>query len=314
VKPERVCEVCGGPRPRGNMRFCSKKCEGKWRSLNQRGKNNPAYKREVHERLCETCGKRRARQNKMFCSRKCRAIASRGHDKIERLCANCGGHFFVYPSDLIYRSAKFCNVQCRAEYQKRRGKVYSCPVCGEQFYRSPAQLKDALTCSRECLAILHHRENNPRWTRVRKECLNCGECYYVVKHRHDMGDGNYCSRECADAHKGRYLTGLNNPNWRGGVKNYTSEFYNMRELIRDRDERTCQYCGVSESQLDRKLDVHHISYNTKDNREENLISLCVNCHVKTNGKRYFWEAYFKMKVQEKDSIQSRLHIIKEVKE
>jgi hypothetical protein len=37
----------------------------------------------------------------------------------------------------------------------------------------------------------------------------------------------------------------------------------------------CSRCGFKEY----KADIHHINHNNKDNRKENLIALCPNCHM-----------------------------------
>jgi len=73
---------------------------------------------------------------------------------------------------------------------------------------------------------------------------------------------------------------------------YSSEFYNIRDEIIDRDNSKCQLCNITQKDLDRKLCVHHIDYNKQNFEEENLISLCLKCHLKTNFNRDYWFAYF----------------------
>lgn len=65
---------------------------------------------------------------------------------------------------------------------------------------------------------------------------------------------------------------------------WTPEF---REQIRERDNHICQLCEKRQGK--RFLSVHHIDYNKKNLNPDNLISLCINCHVKTNYNREFWE-------------------------
>lgn len=86
--------------------------------------------------------------------------------------------------------------------------------------------------------------------------------------------------------------------WKGGL---TYEEYGinwtdiLRESIRDRDEYTCQICGIHQDELtgmNKKLDVHHIDYNKKNLDPDNLITLCRTCHVKTNHNRDYWKKYF----------------------
>ena len=66
-------------------------------------------------------------------------------------------------------------------------------------------------------------------------------------------------------------------------KGWTEE---LREFIRQRDNFTCQECGVTQDKLGRKLSVHHIDFNKQDCSEENLISLCNSCHALTKAKGF----------------------------
>ena len=96
--------------------------------------------------------------------------------------------------------------------------------------------------------------------------------------------------------------GDRNPSWRGGksFEPYGLEFNKkLKEQIRKRDNYRCQECFRHQDELyDKKgrkykLIVHHIDYNKQNNKENNLISLCRNCHLKTNFDREDWIKYFK---------------------
>lgn len=69
--------------------------------------------------------------------------------------------------------------------------------------------------------------------------------------------------------------------WKGGIwpSSYPPEFTEtLKEEIRERDNRTCQRCGIIEAKLTRALDVHH--KNGKDkNTHKDLISYCGSCHI-----------------------------------
>ena len=83
----------------------------------------------------------------------------------------------------------------------------------------------------------------------------------------------------------------NNPNWKGGIsfEIYTPTFnQQLKDRIRVRDNFVCQLCGIPELELDKRLDVHHKDYNKKNCIEQNLISLCRSCHLKTNYNREKW--------------------------
>lgn len=89
-------------------------------------------------------------------------------------------------------------------------------------------------------------------------------------------------------------TGKDSFSWKGGISNwkYTIDWtISLRQSIRERDNYTCQLC--KEKQGDIALSVHHIDYNKENCNPNNLISLCVRCHLKTNHNRDYWENYFK---------------------
>lgn len=95
------------------------------------------------------------------------------------------------------------------------------------------------------------------------------------------------------------LSGANSANWRGGIsfESYGIEFNTkLKNQIREHDGHTCQECHLTEEQLGRALDVHHIDYDKKNNSPENLISLCKSCHAQTNFSREDWIEYFRTRV------------------
>ena len=78
--------------------------------------------------------------------------------------------------------------------------------------------------------------------------------------------------------------------WKGGYAkkdypfNWTETF---KRSIRERDGYLCGLCGGL------GLDVHHIDYDKKNCDPQNLITLCVSCHRKTNFNRNYWLNYLK---------------------
>ncbi len=281
---ERSCEICGKPLNIFQKKYCSKRCFGKGMS----GKNHPRYKPEIHNRPCEVCGKPLSPQGsngipRKYCSKKCYGKANRGENsphwkpELGRICETCG-------NDLNRWQRRFCSQKCFGKWQSQ----------------------------------VRIGENSANWNGgpAQTECENCGTPLTLERGFFNSYEHHFCTDECYRSWRGKTFRGENHPNWRGGISflPHSMAFTEkLKEQIRDRDDRECQYCGLHESNLGRKLDVHHINYGkqTEDDVEENLIALCTSCHVRTNFRRYFWEAYFKMKVQEKDSIQSRLHLIQE---
>jgi 5-methylcytosine-specific restriction endonuclease McrA len=104
------------------------------------------------------------------------------------------------------------------------------------------------------------------------------------------GKGRRCWK-CANS-------GKNNPAWQGGkakekYKGFTRE---IKQRIRYRDNFECQICHKKQTPFikeSEKLQVHHINYNKSHTIDTNLISLCKECHIKTNFNRQTWIEFFK---------------------
>ena len=89
--------------------------------------------------------------------------------------------------------------------------------------------------------------------------------------------------------------GKNNPSWKGGISflPYCEKFNNkFKKSIREKFNRECFICGITEEKNGKKLCIHHVNYD-KDCLCNNLkcyfIPLCISCHTRTNFNREFWE-------------------------
>ena len=72
---------------------------------------------------------------------------------------------------------------------------------------------------------------------------------------------------------------------------------NLKELIRDRENRKCFICDKHENDLSTKLHVHHIDYNKFNLDYFNLVALCINCHMPTNFNRNSWTYILSMFIE-----------------
>lgn len=87
--------------------------------------------------------------------------------------------------------------------------------------------------------------------------------------------------------------GEKNWNWRGGRSSepYPIEFnHELKESIRRRDQYQCQLCYSPQN--GHRLHVHHIDYCKYNLNPNNLISLCIHCHMKTGKNREYYTEYF----------------------
>lgn len=174
---EIECGFCGDkfsvPQSKAerNPRFCSKDCQGKWRSENMKGEKHPSWKGGKPECECIFCGdtyKTWRPEQSRFCSNECRGGWMKENwtgksnpssvERVKKECPNCGDKFQTYPSV----DNTCCSSRCQAEHytgknhpqweedfkdyygsnweQKRKEALdrdnYTCQDCGEEFEKS----------------------------------------------------------------------------------------------------------------------------------------------------------------------------------
>lgn len=76
--------------------------------------------------------------------------------------------------------------------------------------------------------------------------------------------------------------GEKHPHWKGGrgTLPYGPEFTRkFKRMLRERDNYTCQSCGITHKELGRTLEIHHIDHNMMNNDPTNLVTVCGSCNV-----------------------------------
>lgn len=114
-------------------------------------------------------------------------------------------------------------------------------------------------------------KENPRYSRVDKNCKFCGNNFTVKNYRKDTA--LYCSRKC----KTDDNLGLSSQLER---LRRSKDYKIWRDLVYERDNWTCQKCLVRGG----KINAHHIQ-NFSSNEDlrmdiDNGITLCRECHYK----------------------------------
>lgn|SRR3990167_3605796 len=185
-------------------------------------------------------------------------------------------------------------IDCNKPLIHRRIGIKRCRKCNtlykvgnrHQNWKGGLNIKKCLYCNKE-FKIYPYREKTAQFCslKCRAYYLFPNGVFYGRKHsiesRKKMSFkkiGKYCKE--------------NSPNWRGGksFQEYGKEFDSpLKEQVRFKDNYKCQVCGCSQIENGQQLDIHHIDYNKKNNILENLISLCVSCHRKTNFNREYWK-------------------------
>jgi hypothetical protein len=107
--------------------------------------------------------------------------------------------------------------------------------------------------------------------------------------RHNTGRSKFLGQGQRGGRKARIQLGS-----RGN--SYDPNWDIIKKEIYKRDNWTCQECG-EKCHVKGQIQCHHIDYDTENNEENNLITLCRRCHAMTNiHKREFFIWYYKIKI------------------
>jgi hypothetical protein len=131
----------------------------------------------------------------------------------------------------------------------------------------------------------HHQGDS----RIEVECYTCGSEKLVYPNRYKKYDKHYCSKH------GPSALGENSPNWKEDSRTYMGPHWEEQRIkALERDNYTCQSCGMCEKkhrrQYDQGLHVHHIiarsefeDHDPEQNNLTNLVTLCRQCHSVYEG-------------------------------
>jgi len=191
------------------------------------------------------------------------------------------------------RRKKFCDHTCALKY---RWKFTDTSITKKKIGQANSKPK----VIRVCLACQKTYETYP----CREESKFCSQecCGKFYAGREAWNDGltketdervKQYAETLSIVNKGHW-TGSKNPCWTGGLTlPYGPEFNaDLKDSVRHRDSYECQICSMSEEEhlivWGTELNVHHIDYEKLHNIMSNLISLCKQCHTRTNHNRDYW--------------------------
>lgn len=224
-------------------------------------------------------------------------------------CAICNAEFTRVPSAIKNGKGVFyCSLQCAGKgfsqiYQGENTYQYSkvevqCAECGKALLRKrshAARLKNNF-CSRKCMGEWHSKHeagtSSPFYKSSPVPCKQCGKG--VIAHPARINEnGNFCNLVCFGDWLSANQTGPNNPLWEGGaIRYYGPSWSRQRSKTRERDNNTCQRCGITSVEAGQKLDVHHkipfrqfgIELHKEANHLSNLVTLCRKCHLEAESE------------------------------
>jgi len=139
---------------------------------------------------------------------------------------------------IIFNKERMCKKG--SDHYNYKSFLIKCENCNKDFLISPSRLKRAKYCSKKCMI-----ENIKRTGKLAGK--NCN--FYI----HGRG------------------------RLRDEKQGYPQDWDIISMNIRKRDTFKCQSLSCKGKQK-RKLEVHHIDVNTRNNNHMNLITLCRECH------------------------------------
>lgn len=119
----------------------------------------------------------------------------------------------------------------------------------------------------------------------------------------DMRDAGIKARTNSESQTGELSC-----RWKGGISKsrycnkWTEE---LRERVRDKFDRKCFICGMTEEENGKKLSVHHTNSGKMCMCDYSceLVPLCIRCHSRTIHNRFYWYSLIMCKLLSESSTQ-----------
>ena len=144
--------------------------------------------------------------------------------------------------------------------------VVKCKLCSKDFYTKPSWIKigGGKFCSLVC-------KNKSSKTGKEIPCFVCRKITYHPKARIELSKSKkyFCGKSCQTIWRNSYFVGEKHANYKSGIAIYRSI------LSRNKVSGVCKLCKTNDRRI---LAVHHLDKNRKNNKVENLVWLCHNCH------------------------------------
>jgi len=142
----------------------------------------------------------------------------------------------------------------------------NCPICEKSFKTKPYFLKlgRGIYCSNKCAGLSRRKGKDFK-------CEICNKEIYKSKKEILRSDSNkyFCSKKCQAIWRNKTFVGEKHVNWKGGKYTYKNVLKRSGTVV------CCKICFIPDQRV---LAVHHKDKNRSNNKVENLVYLCHNCH------------------------------------
>jgi len=144
--------------------------------------------------------------------------------------------------------------------------VVRCRVCKKKIYVKPSHVKLGWGkyCSIACRSKSQLKGKNV-------QCHMCNSKIYRPPRMltHSKSGKYFCTKSCQTLWRNSIFSGEKHPFWKNGKNVY------RKILLRNGKKPVCALCSIVDKRL---LNTHHIDHDRMNNKLENLIWLCLNCH------------------------------------
>ena len=184
-------------------------------------------------------------------------------------------------------SAKYCSRECYAKAIKKekRGRVYICKECGEEFYsRCGYKGHSPKFCSIKCRCEYAKSHNKKKVYRI--VCEECGKVFEVDTNKQHQ---RFCSKECAYKNRTFYDKGervrsrIAAKERRKRLTIPIDNKFTTALLIAQRGK--CAFCGTSLKNNRTIEHLHPVSKGGND-QKHNIVWICKHCNCQKGALTY----------------------------
>jgi len=184
----------------------------------------------------------------------------------------------------------------------------SCNYCENvcKKHESKLERSEKLFCSQECQSKhisenkerhppTYSGEEHPQYNRKITNCNFCGEEILIQPHKLEDREKQFCNHNCRSSWQSKNVVGENHHQLKRGSQTYKGGWKRKRINAIISSLGRCEKCGMAEndhiSKYGFSLHVHHkkpirtFDSHNKANKQNNLQTLCVDCHVKEENKK-----------------------------